>query len=283
MPRMDGIDFLEKLMRLRPMPVVMVSTMTQQGAEVTLRALELGAVDFVPKPRIDPQTGMVGLAAELVEKVRAAARARVRPAHSLPGRMHVPASQISDRKVIAIGASAGGTEALAELLAALPPDAPGILIAQHMPERFTRAFAERLDGLSAMQVSEAQDGDLVVPGRVLVAPGERHLAIRMEGGMPRAEVRRTAAVNRHRPSVDVLFESMTVLHGDAIGVILTGMGQDGAKGLLAMRQAGARTFAQDEATSMIFGMPKAAIKCGAAEEVRPLGEMPAAILRAAQM
>ena len=257
MPRMDGLSFLEKLMRLAPMPVIMVSA---QGTAAR-RALELGAVDFVPKPRLDAATGKIA-SGELVEKVRAAA-ARRRPA----------------RKIVAIGASTGGTEALAELLAALPPDGPAVLVAQHMPERFTRAFAERLDGICALRVAEAVDGEPILPGRVLVAPGDRHLAVRMVGGTPRVELRNTPPVNRHRPSVDVLFESCVALGPEAVGVILTGMGNDGARGLLAMRQAGARTFAQDEASSVVFGMPKAAIACGAAEEIRPLAELPAAMLR----
>jgi two-component system, chemotaxis family, protein-glutamate methylesterase/glutaminase len=269
MPGMNGISFLEKLMTLAPMPVVMVSAFAGGASDVTARALGLGAIDVIAKPRVDVTTGIVAMSGELVEKVRAAAASRVglRP-------------DAADR-VIAIGSSTGGTEALREFLDAMPPDAPGVVIVQHMPERFTRPFAERLDRLCAVEVCEAKDGDLVVPGRVLIAPGDRHLRVRRTDDGYSVAVVYGAPVNRHRPSVDVLFRSCAAAAGkNAIGVIMTGMGHDGARGLLAMREHGARTFAQDPASCVVHGMPKAAIDCGAVEDILPLGELAAAVLRA---
>jgi two-component system chemotaxis response regulator CheB len=281
MPRMDGITFLEKLMRAHPMPVLMVSSLTERGCETTLRALELGAVDFITKPRVDVRSGTLDLADAIVAKVKAAAGARVRGrAAAGPRRDPAPTGRQSGaayalpnttRKVIAIGASTGGTEALREVLTALPADAPGIVIVQHMPEHFTAAFAERLDALCRIRVNEARDGDTVLPGHALIAPGNFQMEIVRSGGEYRVRVFPGERVNLHRPSVDVLFHSCAQVAGrNAIGVILTGMGADGARGLLAMRQAGARTVAQDAATCVVFGMPKEAIAMGAAEEVAPL-------------
>jgi two-component system chemotaxis response regulator CheB len=274
MPRMDGLAFLERLMRARPMPVVMVSSLTEAGCDVTLRALELGAVDFVTKPRTDLRDRIWDLGVELIEKVKAAASARVRPRAAgpaaTPPRPSAPHFRISDT-VIALGASTGGTEALREVLTALPADAPGVVVVQHMPERFTRAFAERLDRLCTVRVKEAQDGDRVLAGHVLIAPGNFHLRVMRDGALIRARVTDDPPVNRHRPSVDVLFQSAAVALGaGAVGVIMTGMGNDGAQGLLAMRQAGARTIAQDPESCVVFGMPREAIALGAAERVVPL-------------
>jgi len=282
MPRMDGLAFLERLMRARPMPVVMVSSLTESGCATTLRALELGALDFVTKPKVGLAESLDVLTAEVVEKVKAAAGARLRaPRPAAAGA--APAIQAglfrTTDTVLALGASTGGTEALREVLTALPPDAPGIVVVQHMPERFTRAFADRLDGLCAVRVKEAEEGDRVLPGHVLIAPGNHHMRVRRDGATYRVHLSQEDPVNRHRPSVDVLFDSAAAALGpNAIGVIMTGMGNDGARGLLAMRRAGARTVAQDEASCVVFGMPKEAIALGAAAHVVPLGQIPAMLL-----
>ena len=287
MPRMDGLTFLEKLMRAHPMPVVMISSLTDRGCETTLRALELGAVDFVSKPKIDVADGTVLLANEILEKVKAAAQARIigvrkklaaGPSRPLPSQALIK----STHQVIAIGASTGGTEALRELLEPLPPDSPGIVMVQHMPEKFTRSFADRLDSLCRIRVKEAQDGDRILPGHALLAPGNFHMEVLRSGAEYRVRVFAADPVNRHRPSVDVLFHSCArYLGSNVVGVILTGMGADGARGLLEMRDAGARTIAQDEASCVVFGMPKEAIALGAAEEVLPLSQIPAGALRMA--
>lgn len=290
MPKMDGLEFLEKLMRLRPMPVVMVSTLTERGSEITLRALELGAVDFVSKPKLDIANGMREYAQEITDKIRAAVSARIRKSagtvHQAPG--HLPPlgnRAISTEKVIVVGASTGGTEAIKEFLMRMPPDCPGILIAQHMPESFTRSFAARLDGVCRIAVKEAGDNERVLPGHAFVAPGHSHLLLRRSGANYMTELSQTEPVNRHRPSVDVLFRSAAKQAGrNAIGVILTGMGKDGAAGMLEMRRAGAYTFAQDEASCVVFGMPREAIALGAVNEVVPLDEMAERVLeRAARM
>jgi two-component system chemotaxis response regulator CheB len=287
MPRMDGLTFLAKLMRARPMPVVMVSSLTERGCETALRALELGAFDFVTKPKIDVARGTGDLAAEIVAKVKAAAGMKARGKQSATAAAATapesrPASFKGTHKIIAIGASTGGTEALRELLCALPPDSPGIVIVQHMPEKFTRAFANRLDGLTRIRVSEAQDGDRVLPGHALLAPGSFHMELVRSGADFRVRVFVGEPVNRHRPSVDVLFHSCAkAASQNAVGVILTGMGNDGAHGLAEMRAAGARTIAQDEASCVVFGMPKEAIALGAAEFVEPLNHIHHSILRLA--
>lgn len=292
MPHMDGLSFLEKLMRAHPMPVVMCSSLTERGCETTLRALELGAVDFVSKPKIDVQRGVEALQAELVQKVKAAARARprARPAAHGPGRAVEtgPAGgsigqllRKTTDAVIAIGASTGGTEALREVLEAMPADAPGMVVVQHMPEQFTRHFADRLDKLCAVRVREAANGDRVLPGHVLIAPGgAQHMEVTRSGAQASVRLVSSPPLNHHRPSVDVLFRSCAqALGANAVGAILTGMGADGAEGLLAMRRAGARTVAQDEASCIVFGMPKEAIARGAAEMVAPLGGIAATLLR----
>jgi two-component system, chemotaxis family, protein-glutamate methylesterase/glutaminase len=285
MPRMDGLTFLEKLMRVRPLPVVMVSSLTGRNCATTLRALELGALDFVTKPSVDLVRGAERLASEIAAKVKTAHTARMRArmtprertAEVRPPRP-VPAG--TARGLIAVGASTGGTEALRELLSGLPAATPGIVIVQHMPERFTRAFAERLDRLVEIRVREACDGDRVLPGQALLAPGNFHMELAGFPGEYRVRVYTDEPINRHRPSVDVLFHSCARVAGrHAVGVILTGMGGDGAHGLLAMRTAGARTVAQDEATCVVFGMPREAIELGAAELVEPLPRIPAAVLR----
>ncbi|WP_175874490.1 chemotaxis response regulator protein-glutamate methylesterase [Burkholderia sp. BCC0397] len=284
MPRMDGLDFLEKLMRLRPMPVVMVSSLTERGSEITLRALELGAVDFVTKPRVGIRDGMLDYAEKLADKIRAASRARVRQApqpqaaartaDSVAAAPMINNPLVSTEKLIIIGASTGGTEAIREVLTPLPPDAPAVLIAQHMPPGFTKSFAQRLNGLCRIAVKEAEHGERVLPGHAYIAPGHAHLLLARSGANYIAQLSDEPPVNRHRPSVDVLFRSAATHAGkNAIGVILTGMGRDGAAGLLEMKRAGAHTFAQDEASCIVFGMPREAIALGGADEIAPLAEM----------
>ncbi|SAL12588.1 chemotaxis-specific methylesterase [Caballeronia cordobensis] len=283
MPRMDGLDFLEKLMRLRPMPVVMVSSLTERGNEITLRALELGAVDFVTKPKVGIRDGMLDYAEKLADKIRAASRARVKQAHHAPaapvGGAAKPAPHfnnplVSTEKLVIVGASTGGTEAIREVLVPLPPDAPAVLIAQHMPPGFTKSFAQRLNGLCRITVKEAEHGERVLPGHAYIAPGHAHLVLARSGANYVAHLSDAPPVNRHRPSVDVLFRSAAQHAGkNAIGVILTGMGRDGAAGLLDMQQAGAYTLAQDEASCVVFGMPREAIAMGGASEIASLSEM----------
>lgn len=278
MPQMDGLDFLERLMRLRPMPVVMVSTLTERGSDVTLRALELGAVDFVTKPKLDIVKGLEEYGSLIADKIRAAARARVRSRPAAGAAPHMqPAlgnKLLSTEKLIIIGASTGGTEAIKAVLSEFPPDSPAVLIAQHMPEGFTRSFAARLDQVCRITVQEAVNGERVLPGHAYIAPGHSHLLLARSGANYVAELQQSPPVNRHRPSVDVLFRSAAKVAGpNASGMLLTGMGKDGAQGLLEMRQAGALTIAQDESTCVVFGMPREAIALDAAEEILPLGDI----------
>ncbi len=297
MPRMDGLTFLRNLMRLHPMPVVMVSSLTEQGADVTLEALALGAVDFVTKPRLDVAEGLRAYAQELAEKVRMAARARIRPRAAAAATLApVPPRHSADAvlppprrrhfrttdRIIAIGASTGGTEAIREVLEAFPPDAPGVVVTQHIPAAFSGPFAARLDRSTALRVKEAEDGDVVLPGHALVAPGDRHLIVTRDGARYRCRLSDAPPVNRHRPSVDVMFRSLADSAGpNAVGVLLTGMGDDGARGLEEMHRAGARTLAQDEATSVVWGMPGAAVARGCVDEVLPLGRIAERALAAA--
>jgi two-component system chemotaxis response regulator CheB len=277
MPRMDGLDFLERLMRLRPMPVLMVSSLTQAGSEITLRALELGALDFVAKPSLGIRSGMLEYANDIAEKIRAAAKSRPRQARQAQAapREALKAPLVSSEKLIIIGASTGGTEAIRAVLEPLPANSPAILITQHMPGGFTRSFAERLNRLCNITVKEASDGERVLPGHAYIAPGDAHLKLARSGANYVARLDDGPPVNRHRPSVDVLFHSAATQAGrNAIGVILTGMGKDGAAGLLEMRQAGSATLAQDEASCVVFGMPREAIALGGAVEVIGLDEIP---------
>jgi two-component system, chemotaxis family, protein-glutamate methylesterase/glutaminase len=284
MPKMDGLDFLEKLMRLRPMPVVMVSSLTERGSEITMRALELGAVDFVTKPKISIQSGMREYTELISDKIRAAAKARIKPrtlaAPSAAGALPALRNPLtSSEKLIIIGASTGGTEAIREFLMQMPSDCPGILIAQHMPEGFTTSFARRLDSLCKISVREAQGEERVLPGHAYIAPGHSHLLLARSGANYVTRIEQTDPVNRHRPSVDVLFRSAALAAGkNAVGVILTGMGKDGAAGMLQMKTAGAYNFAQDEASCVVFGMPREAIAIGAAHEVGPLSGLPGMVL-----
>jgi len=288
MPKMDGIDFLERLMRLRPTPVLMVSTLTERGADVTLRALELGAVDFVAKPKLGIAAGMGALGHDICEKIRVAARARMRrhagevPAAAGAGAVKSALksySRISTEKLLVIGASTGGTEAIRVVLQDLPADSPAVLITQHMPPGFTRSFAARLDTLCRITVTEATDGERVLPGHAYIAPGDRHLRLAKSGANYIVAIDDGPPVNRHRPSVEVLFKSVAAVAGpNAIGVMLTGMGGDGARAMLEMRHAGSYNIAQDESSCVVFGMPKEAIACGAVEEVLPLAKIAPRVL-----
>lgn len=281
---MDGLDFLERLMRWRPMPVLMVSTLTEKGSEITLRALELGAVDFISKPKLGIAEGMEESAAEITEKIRAVAQARVRNTFVAPATEEkfsadailpsVAGRYSSTEKLIVVGASTGGTQAIKELLTRLPADAPGVLVTQHMPEHFTKSFADRLDTLCKISVKEAEHNERVLPGHAYIAPGNSHLLLTRSGANYVVKLDQGPLVNRHRPSVDVLFRSAANIAGaNAIGIILTGMGKDGVQGLLEMRRAGSFTIAQDEATCVIFGMPKEAIAAGGVCEVLPLQDI----------
>ena len=282
MPRMDGLEFLERLMRLRPMPVVMISTLTARGSEVTLRALELGAVDFITKPRMDVQHGLTEYASLIAEKIRTAAMARIKrqspepesrrpppPASSIP-------SGVAADKLIVIGASTGGVEAIRQILLQLPSSSPAILITQHMPEGFTNSFANRLDGLCQIRVKEAQHGEAIVAGCAYIAPGgANHMRLKTSANRYSIDLQPSEPVNRHRPSVDVLFRSVATskLGKRVLGIILTGMGKDGALGMREMHDTGVYTLAQDEASSVVYGMPKEAVAAGGVDEILPLEKM----------
>ncbi|MDR3535670.1 MAG: chemotaxis response regulator protein-glutamate methylesterase [Acetobacteraceae bacterium] len=300
MPRMDGITFLRKLMAQHPIPVVMCSSLTEEGSETLMQALEAGAVDIILKPRVDTAQFLLESRVRICDVVKAAAQARLRrPNPNAPAARSIPVTQKlsadvmlpppragqamarTTERVVCIGASTGGTELLREVLQALPVASPGIVIVQHMPELFTAAFANRLNGLCALDIKEAADGDTVLRGHVLIAPGNRHTLLQRSGARYYVTVKDGPLVSRHRPSVDVLFRSAAQSAGsNALGIIMTGMGDDGARGLLEMKQAGAATIAQDEATSVVFGMPKEAIALGAADRVLPLERLAGEILRA---
>ncbi len=284
MPRMDGITFLRRLMESKPIPAIIVSSLTERGGALALEALDAGAVEVLSKPGASYAVGE--LAVELIDKVKAAARVQVRK-RTRSADFGKPTKRLSmsrtTHKVIAIGASTGGVEALHRVLTKLPADAPGILIVQHMPEHFTRSFADRMNELCAMQVKEAVNGETVVPGKVLLAPGNHHMSLNRSGSVYYVEVTQGPLVSRHRPSVDVLFKSVATYAGrNAIGVILTGMGSDGADGLKEMHEAGARTVAQDEASCVVYGMPKEAVARNAVDRVEPLDRIPEIILELAQ-
>jgi len=294
MPRMDGITFLRKIMAEHPTPVIICSSLTEQGAETTMQALAAGAFAIFTKPSLGVKTYLVDASLDLVAAVRAAAGARVaklpppvmppRPPQKLtadavlsPG---FEAMAVTTERFTAIGTSTGGTQALEFVLSSLPRTCPGLVVVQHMPEKFTAAFAQRLDRICQIEVREGQTGDRVIPGRAIIAPGGKHLVVKRSGAQYVVEVVAAPPVNRHCPSVDVLFRSCAKFAGrNAVGVIMTGMGDDGARGLLEMHQAGARTMAQDEESCIVFGMPKEAIKLGAADRVVPLAQIPELISR----
>ncbi len=290
MPRMDGLDFLSRLMRLRPMPVVMVSTLTERGAEVTLKALELGAIDFVAKPKIGVADGIRQLAQDITDKIRIASKAHVRRAPTAPPPGAPPAAPVkavtmaslgraSTEKIIFIGASTGGTEATKDVLVNLPADSPAVVITQHMPPGFTRSYAARLDGLCRIRVKEAQDGERILPGHGYIAPGGLHLTVERSGANYIARVQDGEPINRHKPSVEALFLSAAKVVGpNAIGIMLTGMGADGARAMKVMKDAGAYNYCQDEASCVVFGMPREAIAAGAADEVLPLNQIAGKVL-----
>jgi len=292
MPRMDGITFLKRIMTQHPIPVVMCSSLTDRGSETALRALELGAVEVISKPCLGVKRFLEESKVLICDAVKAASQARVRPIAGRAGRVSPkltadvmlsrpdPRSMIrTTEKVVVVGASTGGTEALRVFLEGMPSDAPGIVIVQHMPENFTRSFAVRLDSLCSISVKEAEDNDTVLRGRALIAPGNRHLLLKRSGARYYVEVKDGPLVSRHRPSVDVLFRSAARYAGrNAVGLIMTGMGDDGAKGLLELKQAGAFTVAQDEQSCVVYGMPKEAVKLGAAQRVLPLESMAAAVV-----
>ncbi|MDT8385389.1 MAG: chemotaxis response regulator protein-glutamate methylesterase [Gammaproteobacteria bacterium] len=295
MPRMDGLTFLSNLMRLRPMPVVMVSSLTEKGADITLEALELGAIDFVSKPKTDLAHTLEKYADEIIAKVRIASQARVSalsrevagPKAStrlsadaiLAKKAHARHFRTTDR-ILAIGASTGGTEAIKEVLLRLPADTPGTVISQHIPAAFSGPFAARMDGLSAMTVCEATDGQQIVTGHVYIAPGNRHLLVERDGARYICRLNNGPEVNRHKPSVDVMFRSVAQNVGaNAIAVILTGMGNDGAQGMKEMQEAGSPTIAQDEKTSVVWGMPGEAVKLGGVDQILPLLKIPEAVLK----
>jgi two-component system chemotaxis response regulator CheB len=296
MPGMDGVTFLRNLMRLRPMPVVMVSSLTDRGAEVTLDALSLGAVDYLSKPKLDVAIRLGEYRDELIEKIITASRARISPiaAADISGRWKqsysasvivprlVPMTFQSRDRLIAVGASTGGTEAIREVLMGIPPDGPGVVIAQHIPRVFSKPFAERLNRVCPVAVCEAEDGQDILPGHAYVAPGDLHLMVVRSGGRWQCRLNDGPAVNRHRPSVDVLFRSVAQQAGaHAIGVLLTGMGRDGALGLKEIREAGGATLVQDEPTSVVWGMPGEAVQLGAAEDVLPLSRIAGRVLERA--
>ena len=294
MPRMDGIDFLGRLMRLRPMPVVMISTLTERGAEVTMKALELGAIDFVAKPRVGLASGLNDLAAQIVDKIRVAAVAQVRraPAAAPPAAAGAGAGpvsiapvsggllgRLSTEKLICIGASTGGTEAIKEVLVQMPADSPAIVITQHMPPGFTTSFAARLNGLCQITVKEAVNGERILPGHAYIAPGGKQFHVARSGANYVAVVDDGPPVNRHKPSVEVLFKSAAAVVGrNAYGIMLTGMGNDGAAAMREMKDAGSYNYVQDEASCIVFGMPREAIAHGAADEVLPLNQIAPALI-----
>ncbi|HPH03004.1 MAG TPA: chemotaxis response regulator protein-glutamate methylesterase [Spirochaetota bacterium] len=295
MPRMDGLTFLKKLMTQHPLPVVMCSSLTDKGCETAIRALEYGAVEIITKPKMGVRQFLEEARVQICDAVKAAASVKVKPVSepkkpaaklTADAMLSLPATKAmvkTTERIIAVGASTGGTEALRIYLEAMPKDCPGIVIVQHMPEHFTRAFSQRLNEICTIEIKEAADGDTVHPGRALIAPGNHHMLLKRSGARYYVEIKDGPLVSRHRPSVDVLFRSAARYAGpNAVGVIMTGMGDDGARGLLEMKEAGAQTVAQDEASCVVFGMPNEAIKRGAADRVLPLSALAMHSLRLCQ-
>ncbi len=283
MPKVDGLRFLEVMMNARPTPVVMISTLTEKGADATLRSLELGAIDFVAKPKIGVAEGMAAYHQLIVEKIRTAAQSKVKKSKPSAKPTVSTINYSGTEKIIAIGASTGGTEAIKEVLSTFPANAPATVITQHMPAGFTSTYARRLDSVCQMQVKEAKGGERLLPGQAYLAPGDKHMEIERSGADYRIRLTDGERVSGHRPSVDVLFNSICKSAGsNALGVLLTGMGKDGANGLLEMFNAGSETFCQDEASCIVFGMPKVAIEKGAAKKVVSLDEMGRTIMQAVE-
>lgn len=293
MPRMDGLTFLRKIMTQHPMPVIIISSLTARGTETAIKALEYGAVDIITKPQLNTQQFIEESKIRICDAVKAAARAKllrrkspvmqIKPKHTADAVLPASTKKAmikTTEKVVAVGASTGGTDALRVFLESMPADTPGIVIVQHMPENFTKSFANRLNDICQISVKEAENGDSVIRGRALIAPGNHHLILKRSGARYYVEINDGPLVNRHRPSVDVLFRSTARYAGkNAIGVIMTGMGDDGARGLLEMKDAGAVTIAQDEATSVVYGMPKEAVKLGAAQHILPLTSIAQKVLQ----
>jgi two-component system chemotaxis response regulator CheB len=284
MPKVDGLTFLDRLMKARPTPVVMISTLTEKGADATIRSLELGAIDFIAKPKIDVSKGMDAYQAEIIEKIKVAAASKPKArAPSLLKVRSVPLNYQGTETIVAIGASTGGTEAIRQVLETLSPAFPATVITQHMPPNFTRTFAQRLNGLCKIRVSEAKDGERLLPGNAYIAPGDRHLEVTRHGADYRIRLVDGPLVSGHKPSVDVMFSSLARVAGtNTIATVLTGMGKDGAKGLVELRQAGALTMAQDEASCVVYGMPKAAVEQGGTDQIVTLDDMGVALSKAVE-
>lgn len=284
MPQVDGLTFLDRLMKARPTPVLMISTLTQKGADATIKSLELGAVDFIAKPKIDVAMGIDSYQQEIVEKIRVAAKSKPRTyKNTLTKAVAIPIDYRGTKTVVGIGASTGGTEAIRVVLQQLSASFPATIVTQHIPSAFTKSFAARLDSLCAMKVKEAEDGELALPGNVYIAPGDKHLTLQRQEANYRIKLDDGELVSGHKPSVDVMFKSMAeTVGGNAVAAILTGMGKDGAKGMLALRETGAITMAQDEASSVVYGMPKAAVDMGGTEHIVPLDELSKALSKAVE-
>ncbi|MDT0583620.1 MULTISPECIES: chemotaxis response regulator protein-glutamate methylesterase [Alteromonadaceae] len=284
MPKVDGLTFLDRLMKARPTPVLMISTLTEKGADATIKSLELGAIDFIAKPKIDVARGLNNYQQEIVDKIRIAAKSTPRTRSNISKTsVSIPISYQGTETVVAIGASTGGTEAIREVLQQLSPAFPATIVTQHMPPTFTKSFAQRLNSLCAISVKEAEDGERILPGNVYIAPGDKHLTLARHGADYRIKLDDGPLVCGHKPSVDVMFASLAKTVGkNAVATVLTGMGKDGAKGLVALREAGALTMAQDEASCVVYGMPKAAVELGGTEHVFPLDKMSKALSKAVE-
>lgn len=284
MPKVDGLTFLDKLMKARPTPVIMISTLTEKGADATIRSLELGAIDFIAKPKLDVARGIGEYQQEIVEKIRVASKTRPRARSKTASEIKaIPVQYSGTETIVGIGASTGGTEAIRQVLEQLSPAFPATVITQHMPPNFTKSFAERLNNLCRISVHEARDGERILPGNAYIAPGDKHMQIVRSGADYRIKLDDGPLVSGHKPAVDVMFESLAKVVGkNTIATILTGMGKDGAKGLLALREAGAITMAQDEASCVVYGMPRAAVEIGATKHIIPLDKMSKALSKAVE-
>lgn len=283
MPKIDGLTFLDRLMKARPTPVLMISTLTEKGADATIKSLELGAIDFIAKPKIDVARSLSNYQQEIVDKIRIAAKSTPRPRTHVRRSASIPITYQGTETVVGIGASTGGTEAIREVLQQLSPAFPATIVTQHMPPTFTKSFAARLNAMCDIKVKEAEDGERILPGNVYIAPGDKHVKLSRHGADYRIKLDDGALVSGHKPSVDVMFQSMADTVGkNAVACILTGMGKDGAQGMLALRESGAITMAQDEASCVVYGMPKVAVEIGATEHIFPLEKMSKALTKAVE-